>query len=208
MIFVKKDEATAANRTLTFRMVDSSGAGVDTLTTPVVKIKKNGAGSYATIVSPTITTCGDSTYEVEIPAANIDTYGPAMVMISAANAVTQFLPICVTAFDPYDADALGSGLSQFDHTADDVTGTLSGDVELSATGLDSVVVETGVSALQALRLILAALLGECSGGSGTEVQFKKAASNAGISAPSSGNRIRAQVDVYGNRTAVRFDTSA
>jgi hypothetical protein len=69
---------------------------------------------------------------------------------------------------------------------------------LSAAGLDSVVIETGMHARQALSVIVSTTGGKLSGaGSGTEV-FKAAVENTTT-------RVTATVDVDGNRTAITYN---
>jgi hypothetical protein len=71
----------------------------------------------------------------------------------------------------------------------------SGRVTLAPAGLDTVVVETGLNARQALALVLAAEAGDTAGAGATGTTFAIAAAGS----PST-QRIAATTDFYGNRT--------
>jgi hypothetical protein len=74
-------------------------------------------------------------------------------------------------------------------------------VALTSAGLDTVHVETGLNARQALAIIASACAGVLSGASGTAI----AIAAAGVPAT---NRIAATVDGDGNRTAVTLTPPA
>jgi hypothetical protein len=72
---------------------------------------------------------------------------------------------------------------------------LASGVNLASTGLDAVVVETGLTAKQALQYVSAACFGVLSG-AGTGTVVIKAGANSGTT------RITAATDSSGNRTSV------
>jgi hypothetical protein len=73
-------------------------------------------------------------------------------------------------------------------------------VAMTASGLDTVVIETGINARQALSLILAAVGGNLSGAATGVVVVK----GGGVSA----TRITATTDLNGNRTSVTLSPPA
>lgn len=71
--------------------------------------------------------------------------------------------------------------------------------DISVGDLTGSVVEGSITILQAMRIILAVLVGKSSGGGTTAIKFRDTSDSK--------NRIAATVDAYGNRTAITVDAS-
>jgi hypothetical protein len=227
MRLIKKDESTAARRTIPFVLVDTTGALLGNAANLALTIMKGGTSAFAAAAgSITENAAHDGSYIATLDATDVDTLGCGMAKVTADGAQPQFLPIQVVAFDPYDANALGlsridaavttraaiadysavraAKLDNLDAAISTRAATVNFDktgYALSASGLDSILIE-GITLTKILAAFAAVLLGEVSGANGTTVSFMKVVDDAGVVISDADERVRATVDQYGNRTAV------
>jgi len=98
MRIFQRNEAGADRRDLFVQMMDEADH-VTPMTglSPSVEIVRAGSGAYAAIAG-SVAEVSDGTYRVSLVAADLDTEGEAMLKISAAGAVTQFVPLQVVRF--------------------------------------------------------------------------------------------------------------
>lgn len=179
----------AANHTLKV-VVDGTEAAVTGSITEVDSTNLKGAYKVTLTTAQMNGNCvyfggASSTANVYIVPQTIFTDGGVLPAAGTAPGASGGLPTT-------DASngvklSVGTGTGQVSLT--------SGGVILAAAGLDSVVVETGINARQALSPILAAAAGATSG-AGTSGPFVIKGGN------SSTTRVSATVDNSGNRTAV------
>lgn len=98
MRIFQKDESIAARRDLFVQMIDATDhATPRTGLSPAVQIVKPGTSAYADI-SGSVTEVGSGTYRVSLAAGDLDTQGQAMLKITAAGAVNQYVPIQTVRF--------------------------------------------------------------------------------------------------------------
>lgn len=207
---VKLYKQSDTSKVILIYLVDTSNNGVTGLT-PTVTLSKNG-GSFASPTG-TVAEVGNGLYKLTPSADDVGTLGPLVVRATGTGAVTYMSECRVVAYDPYDSVRQGltalpnatagasggvyvvGGTGVTVATNNDKTG-----YKLASDGLDSIPVETGVNARQALSPILAASAGVISGaGTGTIVI------RGGNVATT---RITASTDGGGNRTAVTLSLPA
>jgi hypothetical protein len=104
----KKNESAAARRDLFVVVLDEADyATPKSGLTLSVEIVKAGATSFAAVAGSSAEVGTTGTYRIALAAGGLDTLGEAMLRISAWGAVTQFVPLLVVGYDPYDAAGLG-----------------------------------------------------------------------------------------------------
>jgi hypothetical protein len=142
--------------------------------TLTITVSKNG-GAFGSI-SPTVTDRGSGWYNLALAAGDTDTLGDLAIHATASGCDPTDTLYQVVAFNPYDAAALG------------LTGLL----------LPGTTVESGLSALNALKLIVSSVAGKLSGAATTTITIRNAVADTK-------NRIVATVDTDGNRSAITYD---
>lgn len=180
-----KQNSTA--QPLMFQMIDSSDhiTGKTGLT-PTVTLSKNG-GAFAPPAG-TVTELANGWYKVAGNATDTGTLGPLILNATGAGADPVDVVFDVVAFDPQSATNLGlSTLTTIPTAAANAAGLL----DLAAG------VEAGLTLREALRGMVAALLGKVSGADTTEISFRDQADTK--------DRIVATVTADGNRTAITKD---
>jgi len=189
MMIFKQSEDTAALRRVPIVAVDATdGITPEDVTFGVgeVLLIKNGGAPVATTATAGAT--GD--YYVELTAAELDTLGYGIVMISKSGVRSAKFAFQVIAANLYNATNLGLSninatiSSRSSHDADDVWDDADG-------------IETGLTPRQAMRALLAVLAGHTTGaGTGTEV-FRNAVVNS---------KARVTTTMTGaNRTGITYD---
>jgi hypothetical protein len=157
-----------------------SGVAGATLT---ITLSKNG-GAFASI-SPTVTDRGSGWYNVALSGGNTDTFGDLALHITASGCDPTDTLYQVVAFDPTNGDNLG--LVNLDEL-------------ISSRVAPTDLIETGLTVLQAFRLIAASVAGKLSGAATTTITIRNAVADTK-------NRITATVDADGNRTAITYDVT-
>ncbi len=113
MMLLKQNESNAARREVLAVMLDTADyATPRTGLTVTATILKAGSSAFAAIAGSVAEVGATGVYRVGLAAADLDTAGPAMLSLSAAGAVTQYLRLEVVALDlfaPPDAESLGLG---------------------------------------------------------------------------------------------------
>jgi len=140
---------------------------------------------------------------ISLSAGTLGTYGSGdFKEVDATNqkGVYQFgIPDAVLATGDNSAKIVFRGATSMDDCIIDIDLTKfdynNGRIDLKSTGLDQVVIETGLTAKQALSVIGSALAGVLSGAGTTSIIIKAANDNATT-------RITATVDANGNRSVV------
>ena len=157
----------------------SDGTPITFAGTPVVKVYKGNATGTEVATGVTLTVDFDGV--TGLNHVRIDTSAAAFY------AIANDYSVVITAGTVDGVNVVGTVLATF--SIENRYG------DLSASGLDSVVVEAGLNARQALSVIAAAVAGKLSGAATTEVVIK--AAEEGLT-----TRITATVDADGNRTAL------
>ncbi|HSW46494.1 MAG TPA: hypothetical protein VLM89_13080 [Phycisphaerae bacterium] len=137
MMLFQVNESAAARRDVFLQMVD----GIDLVTpktglTLTVQMVKAGGGGYSGIAG-TWSEIGNGTYRVSLAAADLDTRGSAMLRVTAAGAVPQYVPIQVVRFLDEVHLAKAALVNARSHTID--------------TGVDVIRDDDGTTVLRTLR---------------------------------------------------------
>lgn len=188
---------------LFFEQVDDDGDPLEgALATTAVYIVKSGSTTYGAIAG-TVEEVADGTYVAHMDGdVDFDTAGMAMVKVeNSVSLRVQKIPVQVV-----DGDIAPAFPANFDVLDINVSGevavqTASVEVTLAATAFDAVMVESDMNLLQAMKFMAAALLGQVSGATGTQVIIKRA-DMTGHTHEVSDTRITATVDQHGNRESV------
>lgn len=193
MMIFKQSEDTAALRRVPIVAVDATdGITPEDVTFGVgeVLLIKNGGAPVATTATAVKVNGATGDYYVELTAAELDTLGYGIVMISKSGVRSAKFAFQVIAANLYNATNLGLSninatiSSRSSHDADDVWDDADG-------------IETGLTPRQAMRALLAVLAGHTTGaGTGTEV-FRNAVVNS---------KARVTTTMTGaNRTGITYD---
>jgi len=193
MMIFKQSEDTAALRRVPIVAVDATdGITPKDVTFGVgeVLLIKNGGAPVATTATAVKVNGATGDYYVELTAAELDTLGYGIVMISKSGVRSAKFAFQVIAANLYNATNLGLSninatiSSRSSHDADDVWDDADG-------------IETGLTPRQAMRALLAVLAGHTTGaGTGTEV-FRNAVVNS---------KARVTTTMTGaNRTGITYD---
>lgn len=193
MMIFKQSEDTAALRRVPIVAVDATdGITPEDVTFGVgeVLLIKNGGAPAATTATAVKVNGATGDYYVELTAAELDTLGYGIVMISKSGVRSAKFAFQVIAANLYNATNLGLSninatiSSRSSHDADDVWDDADG-------------IETGLTPRQAMRALLAVLAGHTTGaGTGTEV-FRNAVVNS---------KARVTTTMTGaNRTGITYD---
>lgn len=187
-----------------------------TLTQPDIRLKKNGGAWAQKNAAQTLTHEENGNYEVTLDATDTNTLGLLRLHVHESGALPVWEDFTVIPANVYDSLIGGS-----DTLDVQVTGMGSGVVTASAIDTDAITatglaadaaneiadallnranaIETGLTPVQSLRLIAAALAGKISGGGTGTVTVRNAVAD-------SKDRIVATTpDANGNRTAITVD---
>lgn len=187
-----------------------------TLTQPDIRLKKNGGAWAQKNAAQTLSHEENGNYEVTLDATDTNTLGLLRLHVHESGALPVWEDFTVIPANVYDSLIGGS-----DTLDVQVTGMGSGVVTASAIDTDAITatglaadaaneiadallnranaIETGLTPVQSLRLIAAALAGKISGGGTGTVTVRNAVAD-------SKDRIVATTpDANGNRTAITVD---
>lgn len=187
-----------------------------TLTQPDIRLKKNGGAWAQKNAAQTLSHEENGNYEVTLDATDTNTLGLLRLHVHESGALPVWEDFTVIPANVYDSLIGGS-----DTLDVQVTGMGSGVVTASAIDTDAITatglaadaaneiadallnranaIETGLTPVQSLRLIAAALAGKVSGGGTGTVTVRNAVAD-------SKDRIVATTpDANGNRTAITVD---
>lgn len=168
-------QSTAANCMVFMTSSTDHVSGVAGATLTVTASKNGGIfGAMA----PTVTDRGSGWYNLALAGGDTDTLGDLALHITATGCDATDMIYQVVAFNPYDASTLG------------LTGLL----------VPGTTVESGLTALNALKLIVASVAGKLSGAATTTITIRNAVADTK-------NRIVATVDADGNRSAITYDVT-
>lgn len=136
MFLVQLNEAEPQGRTLYVQMVcDSDGVSPAEGLSPAVAMVKAGLAAYAAI-GGSVSEVGQGTYAVVLAAGDVDREGPAMLSITAAGALPQYVPMQVVRF-PGEVHLAKAALANSRRHA-------------IATGVDQIQDDDGVTVLRTL----------------------------------------------------------
>lgn len=187
-----------------------------TLTQPDIRLKKNGGAWAQKNAAQTLTHEENGNYEVTLDATDTNTLGLLRLHVHESGALPVWEDFTVIPANVYDSLIGGSDTLDVQVTgmgANVITSSAINTDAITATGLaadaaneiaDALLnranaIETGLTPVQALRLIAAALAGKVSGGGTGTVTVRNAVAD-------SKDRIVATTpDANGNRTAITVD---
>lgn len=187
-----------------------------TITQPDIRLKKNGANWAQKNAAQTLTHEENGYYEVTLDATDTNTVGLLRLAVNESGALPIWEDFMVLPANVYDSLIGGSDTLDVQVTgmgANVITSSAINTDAITATGVaadaaneiaDALLnranaIETGLTPVQALRLMAAALAGKVSGGGTGTVTVRNAVAD-------SKDRIVATTpDANGNRTAITVD---
>lgn len=191
---IKQSESTAARRTISFVVSNTSDGSGHTTNLLASELKISKGGGAEANASNGSTHVANGRHTLVLTAGEIDTIGELSIRIAKTGVYGDVITHQVVAYDPGDAADLG--LTNVDATISSRLATVAYEAP-SALLTTTDGVETNWTVRDALRVMLSVLAGKVSGaGTGTEV-FR--------SVTDTDNRVTATVDTSGNRTSVTYD---